>query len=110
LRELKTTVCYLYDKTYGVSVQYFLIDGQSDATLYGGSQTGSPTSDGFILQASYLPFNKGGGPSFWPRSNVKISLQYTVYNRFDGASTNYDGAGSNASGDNTLYGEIWIAF
>ena len=110
LRELKTTLCYLYDKTYGATVQYFLIDGPSDSALYGGSQTGSPLSDGFILQASYLPFNKGGGPSFWPKSNVKLSLQYTVYNRFDGARTNYDGAGSNADGNNTLYAEVWIVF
>lgn len=110
LKELKTTFCYLYDKTYGASVQYFLFGGQSDPVLYSDSQSGSPTSDGFVLQASYLPFNKGGGPPFWPRSNVKISLQYTVYNRFDGARSNYDGQGSNASGNNTLYAEIWIAF
>jgi len=110
LHESKATVAYLYDKTYAASVQYFLINGTSDAILYGDSQTGSPTSDGFILQASWLPFNKGGGPSFWPRSNVKISLQYTFYNRFDGARTNYDGAGSNAQDNNTLYGEVWIAF
>jgi len=37
-------------------------------------------------------------------------LQYTVYNRFDGARTNYDGAGSNARANNTLYAEAWIAF
>ena len=110
LWELKATVNYVYDKTYGATVQYFLINGSSDAALYSGSQTGAPTSDGFILQASYLPFNKGGGPSFWPRSNVKLSLQYTVYNRFDGARMNYDGAGANARGNNTLYVEAWIAF
>jgi hypothetical protein len=110
LRNLKATVSYLYDKTYGATVQYFKIDGTSDATLYGGSQTGSPTSDGFILQANYLPFNKGGGPSFWPRSSVKLSVQYTIYNRFDGARSNYDGAGANARDNNTLYLEAWIVF
>jgi hypothetical protein len=110
LRNLKATVSYLYDKTYGATVQYFKIDGTSDATLYSGSQTGSPTSDGFILQANYLPFNKGGGPSFWPRSSVKLSVQYTIYNRFDGARTNYDGAGANAKDNNTLYLEAWVVF
>jgi hypothetical protein len=59
---------------------------------------------------SYLPFNKGGGPAFWPRSNVKFSLQYVAYNRFNGARTNYDGAGSNARDNNTLYLECWIVF
>ncbi len=110
LKNLKVTVDYLFDKTYGGMVQYFAIDGQSDALLYSGSQTGSPDNDGFVLQANYLPFNKGGGPSFWPRSNLKLSVQYTFYNRFDGARTNYDGAGANARDNNTLYFEAWVAF
>jgi hypothetical protein len=33
-----------------------------------------------------------------------------VYNRFNGARTNYDGAGSNARDNNTLYFECWIVF
>jgi hypothetical protein len=110
LQSAKATVHYLYDKTYGATVQYFIIDGSSDPLLYPDSQTGSPNSDGFTLQFNYLPFNKGGGPAFWPRSNVKLSLQYTIYNRFDGARTNYDGAGANARDNNTLYLEAWIVF
>lgn len=110
LYSFKATLDYLYDKTFGGAVQYFLVDGSSDASIFGGSQTGSPTSDGVILQLDYLPFNKGGGPAFWPKSNVKFSLQYVVYNRFNGARTNYDGAGSNAQDNNTLYLEAWIAF
>jgi len=110
VESFKATVNYLYDKTYGATVQYFLIDGTSDALQYGGSQTGGPASDGLILQLNYLPFNKKGGPAFWPRSNVKFSLQYTLYNRFNGAGTNYDGAGSNARDNNTLYAEAWIVF
>ena len=110
LWNLKVTLDDLYDKTYGASLQYFLIGGGQDALLYSGSETGSPKSDGFILQANYLPFNKAGGPAFWPRSNVKVSLQYTIYNHFDGAKTNIDGAGRNARDNNTLYLETWIAF
>src|ERR1035437_4504570 len=110
LDSFKLTASYLHDKTYGLTVQYCSIPGSTDELLSSGSQTGSPASDGFIFQADYLPFNKNGGPAFWPRSNVKLSLQYTMYNRFDGARTNYDGAGSNASGNNTLYLEAWIAF
>jgi hypothetical protein len=92
------------------TVQYFVIDGTADPILYSASASGSPLSDGWIVEVSYLPFNKHGGPAFWPRSNVKISLQYVVYNRFDGASSNFDGAGSNARDNNTLYAETWIAF
>ncbi len=110
LTEFKATVDYLRAKTYGLAVQYFVTNGTADALAYPTSQTGSPDSNGFILQANYLPFNRGTGPSFWPRSNVKISLQYVVYNRFDGSTTNIDGAGRNARDNNTLYLETWIAF
>jgi hypothetical protein len=108
--KLKATVNYLYDKTFGFTGQYFLLDGSNDTGIFATSSTGSPLSDGVVLQLNYLPFNKGGGPSFWPRSNVKFSLQYTVYNRFDGARANYDGMGTNARDNNTLYAEAWIAF
>lgn len=110
LDEFKATLHYLYDKTYGVTAQYFATHGSSDATLYGESATGSPDSDGEIVQLDYLPFNKGVGPSIWPRSNVKLSLQYVTYNKFNGARSNYDGAGANAHDNNTLYLEAWIAF
>jgi hypothetical protein len=106
----KLTASYLHDKTYGLTVQYFNITGSTDAVLYSGSGTGSPASDGFIVQADWLPFNKHGGPAFAPRSNVKFSLQYVAYNKFDGGSSNYDGAGAKASDNNTLYLEAWIAF
>lgn len=110
LNSAKATFNYLYDKTYGATVQYFMLSGSSDPLLYSGSQTGSPMSDGFVFQFDYLPFNKNGGPSFWPRSNVKLTMQYTVYNRFNGARTNFDGAGGNAQDNNTLYFEAWIVF
>ncbi len=105
----KVTVDYLRDKTFGGALQYFVINGSSDASIFGGSQTGSPTSDGEIVQLNYLPFNKNGGPSFWARSNVKFSVQCVIYNRFNGARSNYDGNGANARGNDTLYLEAWIA-
>ncbi len=110
LHSFKATVDYLYDKTCGGAVQLFSVDGSTDPLLYGGSATGSPRSNGMVLQLNYLPFNKAGGPALWPRSNVKFSLQYTIYRCFDGASRNYDGLGHNASDNNTLYLEAWIAF
>lgn len=110
LWELKATANYLYDKTFGGTVQYFVLGGSNDPLLYSGSATGSPTSDGMIFELSYLPFNKGGGPAFWPRSNIKFSLQYVMYNRFNGARTNFDGAGGNARDNDTLYLQAWIVF
>jgi hypothetical protein len=110
LDKFKVSLDYLYDKTYGASVQYFMVNGSHDALLYPNSVVGSPGSDGVVLQLNWLPFNKSGGPAFWPASNVKFSLQYTIYNRINGASKNYDGLGHNASDNNTLYLEAWIAF
>lgn len=106
----KATLDYLYNQTYGFDTQYFSVTGSSDALFYSSSRLGSPNSDGFIVQANYLPFNKGGGPSFWPRSNLKLSLQYTYYAHFDGSRTNVDGSGRNAADNNTLYLEAWIVF
>ena len=103
LWDVKATFDYLHDKTYGATLQYFIIDGSSDTGLYADAASGSPKSSGFVLQANYLPFNKDGGPKVWPRSNVKLSLQYTYYTQLDGLQ-------ASASDNNTLYAEAWIAF
>jgi hypothetical protein len=44
-----------------------------------------------------------------PFANARVGLQYTVYTKYDGASTNYDGTGRNASDNNTLYLFLWLA-
>ncbi len=106
----KIALDYIYDKTVGGTIGYFLADGSRDARLYPDSRKGSPLSDGLILQANYLPFGKSGGPSFWPNSSLKLSAQYVIYNRFDGSSSNYDGSGRDARDNNTLYFEAWVAF
>ena len=103
------TIQYLFDKSYGFDTQYFVSGGDSDALLY-GSRTGGPGSEGWIFELSYLPFNKREGPAFWPKSNAKLSLQYTLYQRFDGSHANYDGAGRSADANNTIYVEAWLAF
>ena len=37
-------------------------------------------------------------------------FQYTAYNKFDGASTNYNGNGRNAHDNNTAFFNLWVAF
>jgi len=110
LLELKATVDYLFDKTWGFAIQRFSTTGSRDAAVYSSSDTGSPNSNGFIFQANFMPFNKRGGPDFWPRSNVKLSVQYTYYGRFDGLSNHADADGHRATDNNTLYIESWIMF
>lgn len=103
------TGSYLFDKTYGIDVQYFQTGGNGDDLLY-DSRTGRPDSRGWVFQLDYLPLNKRGGPAFWPRSNVKLSLQYTVYQQFNGSRKNFDGTGRDAEDNDTLYLQAWIAF
>ncbi|MBW4054320.1 MAG: hypothetical protein HIU83_02750 [Proteobacteria bacterium] len=88
----------------GGSIAYFSTIGKTDNLLYspasvGGSRTGSPNSNGFTLEADYVPWEQ-----------TKISLQYTIYDKFNGAHSNYDGFGRNASDNNTLYALVWLMF
>ena len=84
--------------------------GSGDPLLYGPiSAVNSPNSNGWSLELNYIPFNYGG-PDFWPWLNVKFGLQYVHYNKFDGATSNYDGAGRNAGDNNTIFAYAWFAF
>jgi len=42
--------------------------------------------------------------------NARIGVQYTFFNKFDGATTNFNGNGRNAHNNNTLFVYTWIAF
>jgi hypothetical protein len=80
------------------------MDGTTDQTLYGagavsGSSSGNPFSNGLTAEVSYTPW-----------VNTKFVAQYTAYFNFNGASTNYDGAGRDASANNTLYLLAWLAY
>jgi hypothetical protein len=88
----------------GGSIGYFSATGKTDPLLYSSipvdeSRTGSPNSNGFILEADFRPWQK-----------TKISLQYIIYNKFNGAHSNYAGFGRDASDNNTLYALVWIMF
>lgn len=101
---------YYYKQMVGLTAGYFNLQGSSDSLLYDGvSANNSPNSAGWTVELDYIPFNYGG-PSFWPWLNMKLGLQYIRYSKFDGASTNYDGAGTNASANNTLFAFAWFAF
>ena len=76
---------------------YFQTTGDSDAVLYasdpvGGSKTGSPDTRGVTVEADFLLHERH-----------KMALQYTFYDKFNGASSNYDGFGRDASDNNTLF-------
>jgi hypothetical protein len=106
LRSLNISTEYVYDHKYAFEVAYFQITGSPDAAVYTNNFTASPNSSGFIFDVSYLPFMRGG-PSFWPWLNTRIGASYTLYNRFDGSSTNIDTLGRKASDNNTLMVYTW---
>ncbi len=105
LNTLRVGGSYYYQRKYGGAVGYFSTTGTTDPLLYPsgtavfGSANGSPDSKGWIAELNYIPWQ-----------NVKVALQYTAYNRFNGAKTDYDGAGRNASDNNTTYLLGWINF
>ncbi len=82
----------------------FATSGTSDDELYapsplGGSVTSSPNSSGLLGEFDI---------NLW--ENVRMTMQYVAYNKFNGASQNYDGFGRNASDNNTLYVMTWLVF
>ncbi len=95
---------YYYQRTVGGGLGLFSTTGSADAILYvpasvTGFANSSPNSSGWIGELDYIPWQ-----------NVKFALQYISYNKFNGASSNYDGSGRNASDNNTLYALGWFAF
>ena len=87
---------HLGDK-YSATIGYFSVTGTPDPLLFPeaaltGNANGDPRSNGIIANVSW-----------WPVQNIGLTFQYTGYTRFNGAGTNYDGAGRNAGSNNTLY-------
>ncbi len=108
LNDFRLDGSYYWHNEIGGSVQYFNTWGSTDAVLYGSSLTGTPDSSGVLFQIDGTPF--GNEPSsLGLRFNLRVGIQYRIYAKFDGASTNYDGLGHNASDNNTLRIFAWLA-
>jgi hypothetical protein len=100
---------YYYRRKFGGTLQYFSTTGTTDTGLYPATPVGAP---GVITSANGSPDTRGwiAELNYLPWLNVKVSAQYTWYGRFNGASSNYDGVGRNASDNNTLYLLLWFAY
>jgi hypothetical protein len=105
LKSFRAKSTYYYQNTYGASVGYFSMRGSADDTLFNttdpiaGSTNGSPNSNGYVLEMDYLP-----------KRDIRLVLQYTGYNKFNGAKSNYDGLGRDASDNNSLFALLWVMF
>ncbi len=113
LDQIKVNLSYWYRNTYGVTVGWQKTSGPFNPVLFAvtgaGSANGKPNSNAFTIEADWVPFGKD--TSFGqPYMNLKLGVQYTAYTQFNGGSKNYDGAGANASDNNTLLLFAWLIF
>jgi hypothetical protein len=97
LNTVQASAEYHFGNRYSGTFGWFNITGTPDPLLYAsspvtGSANGDPRSNGYIANFSW-----------WPVQNIDLALQYTGYTRFNGAATNYDGAGRKAGGNNSVY-------
>jgi hypothetical protein len=97
LNTAQTNIEYHFGTRFSATGAFFNITGTADPLFYtqapvAGSANGSPASTGYILNFSW-----------WPVQNVDLAVQYTGYTRFNGAGTNYDGAGRAADANNSTY-------
>ena len=104
---------YYYRRKLGGTVGYFSTTGSSDSVLYPAvADNGAGVNQGVIVSANGSPDTRGwlAEVNYLPWLNVKISAQYTAYNKFNGAGSNYDGLGRSASDNNTWYLLLWFAY
>ncbi|MGD8279386.1 MAG: hypothetical protein PVH00_15215, partial [Gemmatimonadota bacterium] len=87
LQLFRADASYHLSDGLGATAGAFATTGTKDAALYApdpvfGSRTGEPDSRGLIAQLEFMPW-----------LNTRFTLQETMYTRFNGASTSYDGSG-----------------
>jgi hypothetical protein len=124
---LRAKLSYVYQAKYGGSLAYFnrtgtintlnqtsgfdpatglitsdpggLLGAAAVSTRVTGNLTGDPATRGFTYELFWLPVQ-----------NVRVGAQYTAYNKYNGATDNYDGLGRNARDNNTLFLYVWGAY
>ena len=89
------SLAYGNDNKIVITGQYFDTWGSTDAAFFAGD------TSGFIAEIAYIPFMASQAPG-WPWANVRVGLQYTYYNKFDGDTVF-------AHNNNTLFAYLWFA-
>jgi hypothetical protein len=123
----RAKLSYVYQAKYGGSLAFFNLTGTTNtANQTSGYDpvTGIITSDpnGFLGATGVsqrISGNLSGNPAtrgmtyeaFWmPVQYARVGVQYTAYNKFNGAADNYDGLGRNARDNNSLFFYVWGAY
>lgn len=109
LNEVRADVSYYWHNVIGVTVSPFSISGSSNPSIYADSRTFKPDSSGVLFQIDGTPFGTKKSP-LGPRFNMRVGAQYTLFGKFNGAHSNFDNSGRNASDNNTLRIFTWVAF
>lgn len=112
LNSLNLNVEYWYKRRVGGGLGYFDYSGDSDMLKYGmamdampsamGSASGSPDTRYWTAEVDWLPLKD--------QQNLKLGVRYTAYSQFNGASTNYNGFGRNASDNNAWFLYGWLLY
>jgi hypothetical protein len=119
-RVLRLKATYVYRDTYGGSLGAFRHSGSTNAAR----QTAGYPPDGVggvlpLVNNDGVTGNLSGNPGtrgrtselFWtPIEYLRLGAQYTAYNRFNGAASNYNGTGRSARNNNTLFLYAWGAY
>lgn len=103
LSSLNLNASYFYDQTYGITLGLFDTRGNNNTALWNKVMgNDKPDSRGYIAQIDWTPWGK---ESSWntPWANLRLGLQYTGYNKFDGAS-------AGARDNNSLSLFAWTTF
>jgi hypothetical protein len=88
----RAKLAYTYQAKYGGSLSLFNLTGSTN-------NQSDPATRGITYEAFFIP-----------KQNVRLGVQYTTYSSYDGAGTNYDGFGRNASDNNSMFLYAWFAY
>jgi hypothetical protein len=95
------SLAYGNDNRIVLSGQYFDVWGSPDTALYADNANFSPNTNGYVAEIAYIPFISSNSP-IWPWANMRVGLQYTYYNKFNGTT-------ENAHDNNSLFLYAWFA-
>ncbi len=109
LQDIRVAASYYWRDKIGLTLGAFDTWGSTDPLLYAANRTLRPDSSGVTVQLDATPWGAGESP-LGPRFNLRVGAQYTAYMTFNGARTNYDGLGANASDNNAFRLFAWVAY
>ncbi|WP_018607084.1 hypothetical protein [Uliginosibacterium gangwonense] len=111
----RVKTAYTYQAKYGGSIAFFNLTGSYNSarqTGVGSDPTGGDTLPSLSNNITGKPDTRGWTMEvFWlPVQYARVGLQYTLFNRYQGASNNYDGWGRRAKDNNTVFFYVWGSY